>query len=86
MKNIFYWGIKMEERRFKVLIDDMVVAEKMDLTTATILIKALFQEYYNDRTMMVTVKDEYRDAEAKREYLEDKLMSGIKNLKNQAIK
>lgn len=72
MKNIFYWGIKMEERRFKVLIDDMVVAEKMDLTTATILIKALFQEYYNDRTMMVTVKDEYRDAEAKREYLEDK--------------
>lgn len=58
----------------------------MDLTTATILIKALFQEYYNDRTMMVTVKDEYRDAEAKREYLEDKLMSGIKNLKNQAIK
>ena len=33
----------LEERRFKVLIDDMVVAEKMDLTTATILTKALFK-------------------------------------------
>ena len=46
----------MEERRYKVLIDNIVVAEKMNLETAIILVKALFQEYYNDHTMVVSVK------------------------------
>ena len=50
----------MEERRFRVLIDDMVVAENMDLKTATILVKALFDEYYNDYKMVVSVKAEDR--------------------------
>lgn len=50
----------MEERRYKVLIDNMVVANNMDLKTATILVKALFDEYYNDCTMTVSVKQEDR--------------------------
>ena len=50
----------MEERRFKVLIDNMVVANNMDLKTATILVKALFDEYYNNYKMMVSVKQEDR--------------------------
>ena len=50
----------MEERRFKVLFDNMVVANNMDLKTATILVKALFDEYYNDCNMMVSVKEENR--------------------------
>lgn len=48
----------MEERRYKVLIDNMVVANNMDLNTATVLVKALFNEYYNDCTMTVSVKQE----------------------------
>lgn len=48
----------MEERRYEVLIDNMVVAERMDLKTATILVKALFDEYYNDYKMTVSVKKE----------------------------
>lgn len=50
----------MEERRYKVLIDNMVVAENMDLKTATVLVKALFDEYYNDYKMVVSVKAEDR--------------------------
>ena len=46
----------MEERRYNVLIDDMVVANNMDLSTATILVKALFNEYYNDDKMVISVK------------------------------
>ena len=46
----------MEERRYKVLIDKMVVAENMDLNTATVLVKALFNEYYNDYKMLVSVQ------------------------------
>ena len=43
----------MEERRYKVLIDNMVVSERMDLKTAIILVKALFDEYYNDHKMII---------------------------------
>lgn len=50
----------MEERRYKVLIDNMVVANNMDLKTATVLVKALFDEYYNDYAMTVSVKQEDR--------------------------
>ena len=57
---IILWGRKMEERRYKVLIDNMVVANNMDLKTATILVKALFDEYYNDYKMVVSVKAEDR--------------------------
>ena len=53
--------LNMEERKYKVLIDNMVVAERMDLKTATILVKALFDEYYNDYKMVVSVKAEDRE-------------------------
>ena len=53
----------MEERRYKVLIDNMIVANNMDLKTATILVKALFDEYYNDYKMTVSVKEEDRKEE-----------------------
>ena len=46
----------MEDRRYKVLIDSMVVANDMDLHIATILVKALFNEYYNDNKMTVSIK------------------------------
>lgn len=46
----------MEENRYEVLIDNMVVAENMDLKTATILVRALFEEYYNDYKMAVSVR------------------------------
>lgn len=54
----------MNEKKYKVMIDDVVVAERMDLKIATILIKALFDEYYNDWTMTVSMKEEERTEEA----------------------
>ena len=47
----------MSESRYKVLINDTVVAENMDIDTATTLVKALFEKYYNDHTMRVSVKE-----------------------------
>ena len=48
---------KMSEKKYKVLINNEVVAERMDIKTATVLIRALFEEYYNDYTMTVSIKE-----------------------------
>lgn len=47
---------QVNEKKYEVLIDDKVVAERMDLTTATVLLKALFEEYYND-SFTVSVRE-----------------------------
>ncbi len=46
----------MNEERYEVLIDSIVVAEGMELHTAIILVKALFEEYYND-SFMVSIRE-----------------------------
>ena len=48
----------MEKKRYKVLIDNTVVAQDMDIKTATVLVRALFEEYYNDYAMTISVKQE----------------------------
>ena len=47
----------MYERKYQVLIGNEVVARDMDLKTATILVRALFEEYYADYTLTVSVKE-----------------------------
>lgn len=47
----------MTERKYKVLIDNEIVSENMDLKTATILVRALFEEYYNEYPLTVSVKE-----------------------------
>lgn len=46
----------MFERKYKVIVGNMVVAENMDLETATILVKALFERYYEEVDLTVSVK------------------------------
>ena len=36
------------------------LAKDMDIRTATVLVRALFEEYYNDCTMAVTINHEDR--------------------------
>ena len=48
----------MEEKKYKVLINSKVVAKDMDIRTATVLVRALFEEYYNDYTMTISIKQE----------------------------
>lgn len=47
----------MDEKKYKVLINDEVVAEGMNINTAVVLVKALFEEYYNDYSMIVSIKE-----------------------------
>lgn len=46
----------MFERKYKVIVDNTVVAENMDLETATILVKALFDRCYEEVDLTVSVK------------------------------
>ena len=48
----------MNERKYKVLIDDTVIAERMDIEIATTLLKSLFEKYYNDHSMTISIKEE----------------------------
>ena len=50
----------MNERNYKVLINNGVVAERMDIEIATALIKALFEKYYNDHSITISIKEEER--------------------------
>lgn len=50
----------MGENKYKVLIDNKVVAKDMDIRTATVLVRALFEEYYNNYAMTVSIKQEDR--------------------------
>lgn len=50
----------MYENKYMVLINNGVVAKDMDIRTATVLVRALFEEYYNDYTMTVSIKQEDR--------------------------
>ena len=50
----------MTKKKYEVLINDEVVARNMDINTATILTKALFNEYYNDHAMVISIKEEDR--------------------------
>ena len=47
----------MGEKKYKVLIDGNVYAENMNIKIATVLVRALFEEYYNDHSMMVSIKE-----------------------------
>ena len=48
----------MFERKYKVLINNEVVASYMDIKTAMVLVRALFEEYYNDHIMIISIKQE----------------------------
>lgn len=47
----------MQEPKYQVLIDNQVYAQNMDLETATVLLKALFTEYFNEHDMVVSIKE-----------------------------
>lgn len=47
----------MNERKYEVLFNKEIVAEKMDLSTATVLVKALFEEYYNEYPLTISVRE-----------------------------
>lgn len=47
----------MSRKKYKVLLDQEVVAENMSIDTALILVKALFEKYYCDNTMLISIQE-----------------------------
>lgn len=50
----------MTDKKYKVFVDDKIFAEYMSLETAMILVKALFDTYYNEYGMTVSVREDER--------------------------
>ena len=46
----------MEELKYNVYVHGDIAAENMDLDTAVILVKALFEKYYADTGMVVSMR------------------------------
>lgn len=51
----------MIETRYNVLIGKQIVAKGMTLDNAVIFLKGLFNEYYNDTQLAVTIEVETYD-------------------------
>ena len=50
----------MENKKYKVFVNDEIFAEYMSLETAMILVKALFDTHYNEYGMTVSIREEER--------------------------
>lgn len=47
----------MSEKKYCVTIDNHTIAENMTLEYALMLTKAIFETYYNDRSMVVAIAE-----------------------------
>ena len=47
----------MINKRYKVYVNLEMVASDMDIKTATLLIRMLFDEYYNEPNMVITIRE-----------------------------
>lgn len=47
----------MTTKRFKVLLNAEIVAENMDIDTALMLVKALFEKYCYDYDMVISIRE-----------------------------
>ena len=46
----------MIAEKFEIIVDGVLYASDMNIETAIILVKGLFNEYYNDLNMIISVK------------------------------
>ncbi len=46
----------MKNTLYEILVDGYVVGKELDLNYALILVRGIFNEYYNDMTMQVTIR------------------------------
>ena len=53
----------MIETKYQVIIDGTIAARYMTLADALIFIKGIFETYYNETEMSVTIKQEKLDNE-----------------------
>ena len=46
----------MKNTLYEILVDGYIIGKELDLNYALILVKGIFNEYYNDTTMQVTIR------------------------------
>ena len=54
----------MHEDTYEVMVDNVIIAQEMSLNYATILIEGIFERYYADTKMKVTIRRTQMDGEA----------------------
>lgn len=47
----------MNERKYKVILDDIVIAENMNLETSIILINAVINHYYEEHSITISIRE-----------------------------
>ena len=47
----------MSDKKYAVLIENEVIASNMDINNALIFIKALFDHYYEEHSMVISIKE-----------------------------
>ena len=47
----------MSDKKYNVLIENEIIASNMDINNALIFIKALFDHYYEEHSMVISIKE-----------------------------
>lgn len=47
----------MFDKKYTILIDNEIIADNMELNNALILVKALFDHYYEEHSMVISIKE-----------------------------
>lgn len=60
------WSERMNENKYYLKIDNRIIAERVSLEHALIFIKSIFENYYNDHEIVISIAEmrRYEDDEA----------------------
>ena len=47
----------MSDKKYNVLIENEIIASNMDINNALIFVKALFDHYYEEHSMVISIKE-----------------------------
>ena len=51
------WSEQMNENKYYLKIDNRIIAERVSLEHALIFIKSIFENYYNDHEIMISIAE-----------------------------
>ena len=59
------WSKRMNENKYYLKIDNRIIAERVSLEHALIFIKSIFENYYNDHEIVISIAEmrRYEDDE-----------------------
>ena len=51
------WSERMNENKYYLKIDNRIIAERVSLEHALIFIKSIFENYYNDHEIVISIAE-----------------------------